>query len=139
MKTKDGLMAATGFLAISLGAMPLTGYFGYMHDPSSFHQDAFIGSAWHLLAGVVPFGAGILLLAFSRASTRQIVLVPLCGIPLGLVMVLSALNTGNDRQAWLAWLLIVAVGFALAVLIHAARSICSPQMLKQSGNGGWAK
>lgn len=139
MKTNGGLMVAMGFLAISLGAMPLNGYFGYIRDPGSFHQGAFIGGAWHLLAGVVPFGAGILLLAFSKASTRQIALMPMCGIPLGLVMVLPALITGNDHHAWLAWLSIFAVGCVLAVLIHAARSIGRSQTLKPSGNGGWVK
>ncbi len=122
MKTKDVLMVVTGFLAVLLGAMPLSGYFGYVRDPSSFHQDAFVGSAWHLLAGVVPFGAGILLLAFSRASTRQIFLIALCGIPGGLVVALSAIITGNDHHPWLTWLSIVAVGCVLAVLIHTTRS-----------------
>jgi hypothetical protein len=65
MKAKDGLMVATGLLAILLGAMPLNGYLGYMRDPTSFYQDAFVGTTWHLLASVVPFGAGILLLAIS--------------------------------------------------------------------------
>ena len=121
MKTRDALVIATGFLAILLGAMPLNGYLGHLRDPGSFHQDAFIGSAWHLLAGGVPFGVGILLLAFSRASTRQISMIPLGAIPAGLFLALPALIKGKDH-AWLPWLSIVAVGCVSAVLIHAIRS-----------------
>ena len=115
-------MVATGFLAILLGAMPLNGYSGYMCDPGSFHQDAFVGSAWHLLAGVLPFAAGVVLLAFSRASTIQILLIPLCGAVGGLVLALPAIITGNDHHAWLAWLSIVGMGCVLAVLLHTTRS-----------------
>jgi hypothetical protein len=135
MKTKDGLMVVTGFLAILLGAMPLNGYFGFMRDPGSFHQDGFIGSAWHLLVGIVPFGMGVLFLAFSRASTRQVFLVPLCGIPAGLVLSLPAIVTGNGDSPWLAWLSIVAVGCVLAVLVHAATSTWHNRTLNPRGNG----
>ena len=128
-------MAVMGFLAILLSALPLNGYFMYIGDPGSFHQDEFIGSAWHLLAGAVPFCAGILPLAFSRASTRLIFLIPLCGIPCGLVLALPALITGSDHHVWLACLSIFTVGCVLAVPIRAARLIWRPQAPKPSGNG----
>ena len=134
IKTKDGLTVAAGLLAILLGAMPLNGYFGYLRDASSFHQDAFIGGAWHLLAGMVPFGAGILLLAFSKTSTRQISAVLLCGVAGGLVLSLSSIITGNDCHPWLGWLAIVAVGWALAVLIRLTRSTWHHQTLNPTGN-----
>jgi hypothetical protein len=118
MKTRDGLMVAAGFLAIFLGAMPLSGYLGYMHAPSLFHQSAFVGSVWHLLTGAVPFGGGILLLAISGASSRQKLTVALCGVLAGMVLALPALITGNDHRAWLTWLSIVAAGCALAVVIR---------------------
>jgi hypothetical protein len=121
MKAKDDLMVGTGLVAILLGAMPLNGYFGYMRDPTSFHQGAFVGSFWHLLASVVPFGAGILLLALSSASTKQTFLIPLCGVSVGVVLSLPSIITGNDHHAWLAWLAIVAIGWVLSVLIHLTR------------------
>jgi peptidoglycan/LPS O-acetylase OafA/YrhL len=138
MKPKDGLMVGTGLLAILLGAMPLNGYLGYMRDPTFFHQDAFIGSVWHLPAGVVPFGAGILLLALSTASTKQTFLIPLCSLSGGLVLSLPSIITANDHHAWLAWLSIVAIGWALAVLIHLTRRAWHNQPLNPSGNGGRA-
>jgi hypothetical protein len=122
MKTKDGLMVAAGFLAILLGAMPLSGYLGYMHAPSLFHQSAFVGSVWHLLAGAVPFGGGILLLAIAGASSRQKLTIALCGILAGMFMALPAPITGNDHRAWLMWLSIVAAGCVLAVVIRWSRT-----------------
>ena len=122
MKAKDGLVVGTGLLAILLGAMPLNGYFGFMRDPTSFYRGAFVGSLWHLLAGAVPFGVGILLLATSRVSTRQILVVVLCGVASGILLSLPTLITGNDDHAWLMWLSIVAAGCLLAMLIRAART-----------------
>jgi hypothetical protein len=133
---KDGLMVATGFLALLLGAMPLNGYFLYLCEPGSFHQDAFIGTAWHLLAGVVPFTAGVVLLAFSRASTMQIFLIPLGGVLGGLVLALPAVIKGSDHHAWLACLSIVGVGCVLAVLLHTARSRWHDRALDESGRSG---
>ncbi|MFW6114338.1 MAG: hypothetical protein ACOC7K_01205, partial [bacterium] len=109
------------------------GYFEYMRDPTFFHQDAFVGSVWHLLAGVVPFGAGILLLALSTASTKQTLLIPLCGVSAGLVLSLPSVITGNDHRAWLAWLSIVAIGCTLAVLIHLTRWIITNKALTSRG------
>lgn len=134
MKTKDGLMVAAGLLAILLGAMPLNGYFGYLRDASSFHQDALVGGRWHLLSGAVPFVAGVSLLAFSRTSTRQISGVLLCGVAGGLALSLSSIITGNDCHRWLSWLAIVAVGWALAVLIRLTRSTWHHQTLNPTGN-----
>ncbi len=102
--------------------MPLNGYLGYIHAPSLFHQSAFVGSVWHLLAGAVPFGVGIFMLAISRASARQALLIPLCGILAGMFMALPALITGNDLRAWLTWLSIVAAGCVLAVVIGWSRT-----------------
>lgn len=139
MKTKDVLMVATGLLAILLGAMPLNGYFGYMRDPGSFHRDAFVGSAWHLLVGIVPVAAGILLLASSKASARPLFLIPLCSIPGGLFLALPSIITGHDHHAWLTWLSIVTAGCVLAVLIHITRSTWHHPTLHTSRNGGAGK
>ncbi len=125
MKPNDALMVAAGFVAIFLGAMPLDGYFLYLCDPGSFHQDALVGSVWHLRAGVVPWGAGILLLAFSRVSTRQVFLVAVCSIAAGLFVALPAILTARDHQGWLGWLSIAALGCVLAGLIHAASGVRS--------------
>ena len=136
MKARDGLMVTTGLLLILLGAMPLYGYLGYMRDPTSFHQDAFVGSVWHLLASVVPFGAGILLLALSTASAKQTFLIPLCGVSAGLALSLASIITDNDRHAWLAWLSLVSIGWALAVLIHLTRRAWHNHRLQPSGGSG---
>ena len=122
MKTDDGLMVAMGLLAILLGAMPLNGYFGYTCDPGSFHQDAFVGSAWHLLVGTVPFTSGVLLLAFSRTSARQLFLIALCGILGGLVLALPSMITGNGDHAWLTWLSIAGLGCVLSAVVRMTRS-----------------
>ena len=124
MKKKGDLIFAIGFLLIFLGAMPLNGYFGYILDPDSFHKDAFNGSVWHLLIGALPFVAGILFLAFSRASIKQILLIPLCSIPLGLFMALPSIIRCKNHYGLSVtcfWLSTAIAGIAFALLIRTVK------------------
>jgi hypothetical protein len=121
MKTKDGIMIGAGGLAIMLGAMPLNGCIVYIIDPSSFYQDGAVGVLSLSLAGLVPFGAGVLLLGFSRASVKELLRIALCGLLGGLVLAWPALIAGSPDEALFTWWSITAVGFALAILTRWAK------------------
>ena len=103
-----------GALLILLGAMPVTGYLGFLLVPGDFHQDAFVGTVWHLAAGVAPTGAGIALTAFSNASAKQI-LASFLAFPGGVLMAFPALLHGNGDWMWVVWLSIAMTAFMVAV------------------------
>lgn len=104
-----------GFLCIMLGAMPLNGYLGYLFDPNQFHRDHFIGTLWHLLAGMAPYLIGVTLIATSRAPAKLIV-VCLLAFPAGILLTLPAVLSSKDHLPLISWLTLAVTGSAVGVV-----------------------
>jgi len=113
-----------------LGAMPLNGYAGFLLAPSEFHQDAFIGGILHLLAGLIPWLAGIALLACGSDRPLYVLAIWLAGLAGGLLMNLPSfgLNPGGDHAGAFGWVALVTVGVACALVVRLLTNIMTKRL-----------
>lgn len=121
---KSGILLVCGFLALMLGAMPLNGYTGFLIAPSEFHRDAFVGSIWHLLTGLVPWLTGIILIACGTHRPLRVAAMYVGGVAAGLLMAVPSLGTINDRSGILGWAAILTAGVAIAILARWIKNAC---------------
>jgi hypothetical protein len=111
-------------LLVTLGAMPLNGYIGYFLWPFEFHKDAFIGSALHLLIGLIPWLAGVILLATGSVKAWHLLAELILGIGGGVLLIsCTVLNNAKDYKGALGWMAIFALGFVLAATLRATLEI----------------
>ena len=120
---RSGLRLGGGFLLVLFGAMPLNGFFGFLLFPHEFAPDKFIGSPAHLLVGLTPWLAGIVLIAASSVKPLQILSYALIAFCAGFFMSLAAIITAADYAGLVGWLAICGLGILLAVIASALKEV----------------
>ena len=129
---KAAIFLGCGFLGLMLGAMLLNGYIGFLLAPSDFHHDSFTGSILHLLAGLIPWSAGIVLITCGSDRPLHVLAIWLAAFAGGFLMSLPAFyaNPGGDRTGAIGWIALVTVGVACAVAFRSLTNIMTKRLPK---------
>jgi len=114
-----------GVVLVALGAMPLNGYVLYLLWPLEFHKDALIRPTLYLLMGLIPWLAGVILLAIGSKKAWHLLAELILGIGGGMLISLisGTWNNAGDSKGALGWLAIFALGFVFAATVRASLDI----------------
>ena len=116
--TKYQLQAIVAFILLATGSMPLSGYIGHLFVPTEYAEDKFIGSFLHLIAGLIPYAIGTLLLAGGCKRNPAQFRIGLVGIAMGMVIGFPAVLGSHDFMGMGMWLTMMVIPYDIVGVIN---------------------